>query len=162
MNIHQFHAGETAEATVEFIHGDRVGQVTATFIHSDDPTTKLLLSGEPEEQVASGGAGDTYWRVTLSGEVTTENELGEYRLDSLEAEYHGGRRGPLGNAPEGGNRIAQEERTPPGRTACVGSPSETRPRWESGSPKKRYPRRRSAEAGSGAGGRRETSRTAGG
>lgn len=109
MNIHQFHAGETAEATVGFIHGDRVGQVTATFVHSDDPTTKLLLSGEPEEQVASGGAGYTYWRVTLSGEVTTENELGEYRLDSLEAEYHGGRRVPFGNAPEVGIRIAEEE-----------------------------------------------------
>ena len=109
MNVQQFHAGETAEATVEFIHGDRVGQVTATFIHSDDPTTKLLLSGEPEEQVASGGAGYTYWRVTLSGEVTTENELGEYWLDSLEAEYPGGRRVPLGNAPEVGIRIAEEE-----------------------------------------------------
>jgi hypothetical protein len=45
MNVEQFHAGETAEATVEFIHGDRVRQITATIAHSEDPSTKLLLSG---------------------------------------------------------------------------------------------------------------------
>src|SRR4028119_2257296 len=95
MNVQRFHAGETAEATVEFIHGDRVGQVTATFVHSDDPTTKLLLSGEPEEQVASGGAGYTYWRVTLSGEVTTEHALGAYQLDSPAAANPGGAGGQL-------------------------------------------------------------------
>lgn len=70
---------------------------------------KLMLSGDPEEQAASGGVGYTYWRVNLSGEVTTENELGEYRLDSLEAEYPGGRRVSFGNAPEVGIRIAEEE-----------------------------------------------------
>lgn len=109
MNAQQFHAGETAEATVEFIHGDKVRQITATFAHSEDPSTKLLLSGEPKEQVASGGAGYTYWRVTLSGEITTAERLGEYRLESLEAEYAGGRKVPFGNAPEVGIRIAEEE-----------------------------------------------------
>lgn len=113
MNVQQFHAGEKAEATVEFIHGDRVGRVTATFAHADDPATKLLLSGEPEEQVASGGAGYTYWRVTLSCEVTTGEKLGEYRMESLEAEYSGGRRVPFGNAPDVGIRIDEEEIPPP-------------------------------------------------
>lgn len=44
MNVQQFHAGEKAEATVEFIHGDRVGRVTATF---PTPTTRPRSSCSP-------------------------------------------------------------------------------------------------------------------
>ncbi len=110
MNVQQFHAGET---TVEFIHGDRVRKVTATFAHAEDPATKLLPSGEPEEQAACGDAGYIYWSAALSGEVTTGEKLGEYRLESLDAEYPGGRRIPFGNTPDVGIRIAEEKRPPP-------------------------------------------------
>ncbi len=56
----QYHAGQKIEATLDFVHGDRVGEVTATFVHADDPDTKLRLSGTPDQEVASEGAGYTY------------------------------------------------------------------------------------------------------
>lgn len=51
--------------------------------------------------------------MTLSCEVTTGEKLGEYRMESLEAEYSGGRRVPFGNAPDVGIRIDEEEIPPP-------------------------------------------------
>ncbi len=47
--------------------------------------------------------------MTLSGEITTAERLGEYRPESLEAEYAGGRKVPFGNPPEMRIRIAEEE-----------------------------------------------------
>ncbi|MDQ4064201.1 MAG: hypothetical protein M3122_10075 [Actinomycetota bacterium] len=113
MDSQQYHAGEKAEATFEFLYGDRAKSVTATFVHTEDPTVKFLLSGTPEEQRASGDAGYGYWRVVLSGEVTTENKLGDYRCESVEADYPGGRKVAFGGLPEVGLHIAEEEIAPP-------------------------------------------------
>ena len=99
METQQYHAGEKAEATFEFLYGDRAKSVTATFAHTEDPTTKFYLSGTPEEQRATGEAGYGYWRVILSGEVTTENKLGSYRCEAVEAEYPGGRKITFGAYP---------------------------------------------------------------
>ena len=113
MDSQQYHAGEKAEATFEFLYGDRATSVTATFAHAEDPTAKFYLSGTPEEQRASAGAGYGYWRVVLSGEVTTENKLGDYRCESVEADYPGGRKVAFGGLPEVGLQIAEEEIAPP-------------------------------------------------
>ena len=50
-------------------------------------------------------------RDPLEG-ITTGEKLGEYRLESLEAEYHGGKV-PFWKAPEVGIRIAEKEIPPP-------------------------------------------------
>jgi hypothetical protein len=113
MNAQQYHAGEKAEATFEFLYGDRAKSVTATFVHTEDPTTKLYLSGTPEEQRATEGSGYGYWRVILSGEVTAENKLGSYRCEAVEAEYPGGRKVAFGGLPDIGLQIAEEEIPPP-------------------------------------------------
>ncbi len=113
MDSQQYHAGEKAEATFDFLYGDRAKSVTATFVHTEDPTAKFCLSGIPEEQRASGEAGYSYWRVVLSGEVTTENKLGDYRCESVEADYPGGRKVAFGGLPEVGLQIAEEEIAPP-------------------------------------------------
>lgn len=105
-NAQQYHAGETVEATFDFLYGDRAKSVTATFAHVEDPTTKFHLSGTPEQQVASGGAGYSYWQVVLSGDVTTENKLGAYRCEAVEAEYPGGRKVAFAGAPDVGLQIA--------------------------------------------------------
>ena len=99
MNVQQYHAGETVEAAIDFIHGDRVESVTATFAHTDDPDAKPHLSGTPDEEAATEGAGYTYYRVVLSGEVTADNKLGTYRCEAIEAEYPGVLKVPLGVFP---------------------------------------------------------------
>ena len=109
----QYHAGQKIEAMLEFVHGDRVGEVTATFVHADDLDTKLRLSGTPDQEVASEGAGYTYWRVVLSGNVTAEDKLGEYRCEAVEAEYSGGRKVAFGNVPEANFQIVEEDIMPP-------------------------------------------------
>jgi len=113
MNGQQYHAGDTVEATFEFLYGDRARSVTATFAHTEDQTTKFHLSGTPEEKRATGGTGYGYWRVVLQGELTVENKLGAYRCEALEAEYPGGRKVPFGGAPDTGFTIAEEEIPPP-------------------------------------------------
>jgi hypothetical protein len=65
MNVQQYHAGETIEATFDFLYGDRAKSVTATFAHVDEPVTKLHISGTPKEQRASEEAGYAYWHVVL-------------------------------------------------------------------------------------------------
>jgi hypothetical protein len=113
MNGQQYHAGETIEATFDFLYGDRAKSVTAIFAHTEDPTTKLQLSGTPEEQHATGGTGYSYWHVVLSGDVTAESKLGPYRCEVVEAEYPGGRKVPFGGVPNIGFEIAEEEIPPP-------------------------------------------------
>jgi hypothetical protein len=112
-NTQECHAGETAEATINFLHGDRVENVTATFAHVEDPETKFHLSGTPDQEVASGGAGYTYWRVVLSGSVTVENKLGTYRCETVEAEYPGGLKVPFGGVPDASLQIAEADIPPP-------------------------------------------------
>ena len=111
--MQQYHAGETVQAPLNFVHGEGVRNVVATFAHADDPDTKFRLSGVPEEQVASEGAGYTYWRVILSGKVTTEDKPGEYRCEEVEAEYTGWRKFAFAGVPEAGFEIAEEEIQPP-------------------------------------------------
>ena len=95
MNVQQYHAGETVEAAIDFIHGNRVESVTATFVHTDDPDAKLHLSGTPDEEAATEDAGYTYYRVVLSGDVTADNKLGTYRCEAMEAEHPGEHPGVL-------------------------------------------------------------------
>ena len=109
----QYHAGEKVEASLNFLHGDRVRKVTVTFVHAEDPDTEFHLSGTPEEQVATEGAGYTYWRVVLSGEITTEDKLGEYRCEAVEAEYPGRRKVAFGSVPDVGFQITEENIQPP-------------------------------------------------
>ena len=59
-NVQQYHAGETVEAASDFMHGDRVESVTATFAYTDDPDAKLHLSGTPDEEAATEGAGGVH------------------------------------------------------------------------------------------------------
>jgi hypothetical protein len=114
MNVQQYHAGETIEATFDFLYGDRAKSVTATFAHVDDPVTKLQLSsGTPEEHRATEEAGYGYWRVVLSGDVTVEDKLGTYRCEVVEAEYPGGRKVAFAGVPDIGIEIAEEEIPPP-------------------------------------------------
>jgi hypothetical protein len=113
MNTQQYHAGETVEATFDFLYGDRVENVTATFVHVDDPNTKFRLSGTPDQETASDEAGYTYWHVVLSGDVTVENKLGAYRCEVVEAEYPGGRKVAFGGVPDVGLQIAEEDIPPP-------------------------------------------------
>jgi hypothetical protein len=113
MDVQQYHAGETIEATFDFLYGDRAESVTATFAHLDEPATKLHLSGTPEEQRATEEAGYAYWRVVLLGEVTAENKLGTYRCEVVEAEYPGGRKVAFAGVPHIGIEIAEEEIPPP-------------------------------------------------
>jgi hypothetical protein len=113
MNVQQYHAGEKAVATFDFVQGERVRIVTATFAHVDNPTTKFYLSGTPMEETASEGAGYTYWRVVLTRDVTAENEPGTYRCETVEAEYAGGRKVPFGGMPDVGIEIVKEEIPPP-------------------------------------------------
>jgi hypothetical protein len=113
MNGQQYHAGETIEATFDFLYGDRAKSVTATFAHTEDPSTKLHLSGTPEEQHATEGTGYSYWQVVLSGDVTAENKLGTYRCEGVEAEYPGGRKVAFGGVPDVSIEIAEEEIPPP-------------------------------------------------
>jgi hypothetical protein len=94
----QYHAGEKVEASLNFLHGDRVRKVTVTFVHAEDPDTEFHLSGTPEEQVATEGAGYTYWRVVLSG---------------VEAEYPGRRKVAFGSVPDVGFQITEENIQPP-------------------------------------------------
>ena len=47
--------------------------------------------------------------MPFSDEVTSEEELGEYRMECLKAEYSGGRMVPFGDAPDLEIRIAEEE-----------------------------------------------------
>ena len=111
--MQQHRAGETVQAPLNFVHGEGVRNVIATFAHADDPDTKFRLSGVPEEQVASEGAGYTYWRVILSGKVTTEDKPGEYRCEAVEAEYIGWRKVAFAGVPEAGFEITEEEIQPP-------------------------------------------------
>jgi len=111
--MQQHRAGETVQAPLNFVHGEGVRNVIATFAHADDPDTKFRLSGVPEEQVASEGAGYTYWRVILSGKVTTEDKPGEYRCEAVEAEYTGWRKVAFAGVPEAGFEITEEEIQPP-------------------------------------------------
>ncbi len=113
MNAQQYHAGETIEATFDFLYGDRAKSVTATFAHVEDPVAKLQISGTPEEQRATEEAGYGYWRATLSGEVTAENKLGTYRCEVVEAEYPGGRKIAFAGVPDVGIEVAEEEIPPP-------------------------------------------------
>ncbi len=113
MNAQTYHAGEQAEATFDFVHGEGVKSVTATFAHVDDPSTKFYLSGTPSQQTATEGAGYTYWHVVLTGNVTVENELGTYRCEAVEAEFAGGRMVRFGGVPDVGIEIAEEEIPPP-------------------------------------------------
>ena len=112
-NVQQYHAGETIEATFDFLYGDRVRSVTATFAHVEDPNTELQLAGEPEEQRATEGTGYSYWRVVLSGDATAENKLGTYRCKAVEAEYPGGRKVAFAGVPDIGIEIVEEEIPPP-------------------------------------------------
>jgi hypothetical protein len=113
VNGQQYHAGETIEATFDFLYGDRAKSVTATFAHTQDPSIKLQLSGTPEEHHATGESGYSYWHVVLSGDVTAENKLGTYRCEAVEAEYPGGRKVLFGGVPDIGLEIAEEEIPPP-------------------------------------------------
>jgi hypothetical protein len=113
MNGQQYHAGETIEVTFDFLYGDRAKSVTATFAHTEDPSTKLHLSGTPEEQHATEGTGYSYWQVVLSGDITAENKLGTYRCEVVEAEYPGGRKVAFGGVPNVSIEIAEEEIPPP-------------------------------------------------
>jgi len=113
MNVQRYHAGETVEAAIDFIHGDRVESVTATFAHTDDPDAKLHLSGTPDEEAATEGAGYTYYRVVLSGEVTTDNKLGTYRCEAIEAEYPGMLKVPFGGIPDVGIELIEADIPPP-------------------------------------------------
>jgi hypothetical protein len=114
MNVQQYHAGETIEATFDFLYGDRAKSVTATFAHVDDPVTKLQLSsGRPEEHRSTEEAGYGYWRVVLSGDVTAEDKLGTYRCEVVEAEYPGGRKVAFAGVPDIGIEIVEEEIPPP-------------------------------------------------
>jgi hypothetical protein len=113
MNVQQYHAGETVEATIDFIHGERVENVTVTFAHTDDPDTKLHLSGAPDEEAATEGAGYTYYRVVLSGDVTADDKLGTYRCEAVEAEYPGGLRVPFGGVPDVGIELTEADIPPP-------------------------------------------------
>jgi hypothetical protein len=113
MGTQQYHVGETVEATISFLHGDRVSKVTATFVHADDPVTKFYLSGRPEEETATEGAGYTYYRVVLSGDITVEDKLGTYYCEVVEAEYSGGLKVPFGGIPNVGFEIAEADIPPP-------------------------------------------------
>ena len=113
MNVQQYHAGETVEATIDFIHGERVDNVTVTFAHTDDPVTKLHLSGAPDEEAATQGAGYTYYRVVLSGDVTVDDKLGTYRCEAVEAEYPGGLKVPFGGVPDVGIELTEADIPPP-------------------------------------------------
>lgn len=113
MNAQQYHAGETIEATFDFLYGDRAKSVTATFVHVDDPITKLQISGTPKEQRATEGVGYDYWQATLSGDVAAENKLGTYRCEEVEAEYPGGRKVAFAGVPDVGIEVAEEEIPPP-------------------------------------------------
>ena len=113
MNAQQYHAGETIEATFDFLYGDRAKSVTATFAHVEVPVTKLQISGTPEEQRATEEASYGYWQVTLSGDVTAENKLGTYQCEVVEAEYPGGRKVAFAGVPDVGIEVAEEEIPPP-------------------------------------------------
>ena len=113
MNVHQYHAGETIEATIDFIHGERVENVTASFAHTDDPDTKLRLYGTPDEEAATQEAGYTYYRVVLSGDVTADDKLGTYRCEAMEAEYPGGLKVPFGGVPDVGIELTEADIPPP-------------------------------------------------
>jgi hypothetical protein len=60
MNVEQYHTRETVEAAIDFIHGDRLENVTATFAHTGDSDAKLHLSGTPDEEAATEGAGGVH------------------------------------------------------------------------------------------------------
>lgn len=109
MNVQQYYAGETAEATFDFVQGERVRSVTATFAHVDHPTTKLYLSGTPTEGSATEGAGYTFWHVVLTTDVTAETSLGTYHCETVEGEYPGGRKVIFGGIPDVGIEIVEEE-----------------------------------------------------
>jgi hypothetical protein len=112
--MQQYHAEETVEATLSFLHGEKVKNVTATFAHVDDPDTKFHLSSdEPSEQTASEGAGYTYWRAVLSGSVTAEDKLGEYECEVVEARYSGGRKIAFLGISDVGFEIVEEDISPP-------------------------------------------------
>ena len=114
MDGQQYHAGETVEATLDFVLGDKVRSVIATFAHTEDPDTKFRLSGEPTKKIASNEAGYTYWQVVLSGKVTSGDKLGTYGCEIVEARYSGGRRIPFSGVPnELGFEIVEEELPPP-------------------------------------------------
>ena len=113
MNVQQYHAGETVEATIDFIHGERVENVTVTFAHTDDPDTKLHLAGAPDEEAATQGAGYTYYRVVLSGDVTVDDKLGTYRCEAVEAEYPGGLKVPFGGVPDVAIELTEADIPPP-------------------------------------------------
>ena len=59
-NVQQYHTRETVEAAIDFIHGDRVENVTATFAHTDDPDAKRHLFGTLDEEAATEGAGGVH------------------------------------------------------------------------------------------------------
>ena len=112
--MQQYHAEETVEATLSFLQGEKVKNVTATFAHVDDPDTKFRLSSdEPTEQTATGGAGYTYWRVVLSGNVTAEDKLGVYECETVEARYSGGREIDFLGVPDVRFEIVEEDIPPP-------------------------------------------------
>ena len=113
MDVQQYYADETIEATIDFKHGYRTKNVTVTFAHTDDPDTKLHLSGAPDEEAATQGAGYTYYRVVLSGDVTVDDKLGTYRCEAVEAEYPGGLKVPFGGVPDVGIELTEADIPPP-------------------------------------------------
>lgn len=112
-DMQQYHAGQTIRTTLSLVGGDRVRRVTATFVHEDDPGERIVLSGTPYEKVATEGIGYAYWRVALSESLTTENKLGTYRCEIVEAEYPGGRKVALSGVPDASFRLVEEDIQPP-------------------------------------------------
>ena len=113
MNVQQYHTGETVEAAIDFIHGDRVENVTATFAHTDDRDAKLRLSGALDEEATTEGAGYIYYRVVLSGDATADNKLGTYRCEAIEAEYTGVLKVPFEGVPDVGIELIEADIPPP-------------------------------------------------
>ena len=70
-----------------------------------DNGSPWFLSGAPDEEAATEGAGYTYYRVVLSGDVTVDDKLGTYRCEAAEAEYPGGLRVPFGGVPDVGIEV---------------------------------------------------------
>ena len=113
MHVQQYYTGETVEAAIGFIHGDRVENVTATFAHTDDPDAKLHLSGTLDEEAATECTGYTYHGVVLSGDVTADNKLGTYRCEAIEAEYPGVLKVPFGSVPNVEIELIEADIPPP-------------------------------------------------
>jgi hypothetical protein len=108
----QYYAGQTVQTTFDFLDGDKVEEVNATFAHVDDPDEKFQLSGMPTQQTASEGE-YAYWQVVLSGSVLASHKLGVYRCETIEATYNGGREVTFANVPDISFQIVEEDIPPP-------------------------------------------------